>query len=87
VESRWTVYTHLDTAVFFDAGNVAPRFADLNLDKTAIGGGLRLHTDTATFARLDAAHGAEGWMLVFRTSEPFRLSRLTRRVAAIPFVP
>lgn len=87
VESRWAVFTHMDAAVFVDAGNVAPRFLDLDLAKRSYGGGIRFHTDRATFARIDVAHGAEGWQAVFRTSDPFRFSRLTRRVAAAPFVP
>ncbi len=86
VESRWQLFTHVDAAVFFDAGNVARRFEDLNFEKTSVGGGFRLHTETTTWARLDVAHGAEGWRVVVRTNDPFRLSRLTRRVAAIPFV-
>jgi hypothetical protein len=87
VESRWTLWTHLDGALFLDAGNVGARVQDLNLDKLSVGGGLRLHTGKATFARLDVAYGAEGWNAVFRTSDPLRLARLTRRVAAVPFVP
>jgi hypothetical protein len=87
VESRWALWTHLDGALFLDAGNVGPRVQDLTLDKLSVGGGLRLHTDKATFARLDVAYGAEGWNAVFRTSDPLRLARLTRRVAAVPFVP
>ena len=87
VESRWGLWTHLDGAVFFDAGNVAARVSNLNLDKLSVGAGIRLHTERATFARLDAAYGAEGWAVVFRTSDPFRLARLTRRVAPVPFVP
>jgi outer membrane protein assembly factor BamA len=86
-ESRWTIFQHVDAAAFVDAGNVAPVFADLNLAKTSWGGGLRFHTEKATFARVDAAYGAEGWRVIFRTSDPLRLSRLTRRVAAVPFVP
>ncbi len=86
-ESRFPIFTHVDGAVFLDAGNVAPRFQDLNLNKTSIGAGVRLHTERATFARLDVAHGTEGWQVTFRTSDPLRLSRLTRRVAAVPFVP
>jgi len=87
VESRWALWTHLDGALFLDAGNVAARVQDLNLDKLSVGGGLRLHTGTSTFARLDVAFGAEGWNAIFRTSDPLRLARLTRRVAAVPFVP
>jgi hypothetical protein len=77
----------VDVALFVDAGNVGPQFQDLNFDKRSYGGGIRLHTDRATFARLDVAQGAEGWRVVFRTSDPFRIARLTRRVAAVPFVP
>jgi len=87
VESRWGLWTHLDGALFVDAGNVGATVGNLNLDKISIGGGLRLHTTKATFGRLDIAHGAEGWNVVFRTSDPLRLARLTRRVAAVPFVP
>jgi hypothetical protein len=87
VESRWALWTHLDGALFLDAGNVGARVQDLNLDKVSVGGGLRLHTGKATFGRLDVAFGAEGWNAVFRTSDPLRLARLTRRVAAVPFVP
>jgi hypothetical protein len=86
VESRWGLWTNLDLAIFLDAGNVGPRVRDLNLDKTSVGAGLRLHTGTTTFARVDVAYGSEGWGLVFRTSDPLRLARLTRRVAAVPFV-
>ena len=87
VEARIATFTHMDTAVFIDAGNVAPRFGDLNLDKRSYGAGVRFHTRRATFARLDAARGAEGWRLVFRLTEPLNPSRLTRRTADVPFVP
>jgi hypothetical protein len=87
VESRWALLSHVDGALFADAGNVAPRYGDLNLDKTGWGGGLRVHTESATWARLDVAYGAEGWHVIFRTTDPLRLSRVTRRVAAVPFVP
>jgi hypothetical protein len=85
-ESRWGVWTNLDLAIFLDAGNVGARVQNLNLDKMSVGTGLRLHTEKATFARFDVAYGAEGWNFVFRTSDPLRLARLTRRVAAVPFV-
>jgi hypothetical protein len=86
-ESRFLLYRHLDLALFFDAGNVAPAFDELNLNKTSYGAGVRLHTDTNTFGRFDVAHGSEGWQFVFRTSDPFRLSREKRRVASVPFMP
>jgi hypothetical protein len=87
VESRWALFTHVDVALFMDAGNVAPVYQDLNLAKKSYGGGVRLHTDKVTFARADVAWGGEGWAFVFRTSDVFRLARITRRVAAVPFVP
>jgi len=86
-ESRLRLTPHIDMAVFADAGNVASRFADLNLDKRSYGAGLRLHTTTTTFARMDVAYGDEGWRVVFRTTEPFRLARIRRHVADMPFMP
>jgi hypothetical protein len=87
VESRFALMTHVDVAAFADAGNVAHRFGDLNLDRRAYGVGLRVHTTRSTVARLDVAHGAEGWRVLLRTSDPLRLSRLARRMAAAPFAP
>jgi hypothetical protein len=86
-EGRIAMMNHVDAAVFFDAGNVAARVADLNVDRRSYGAGLRLHTRRHTFARLDVARGGEGWRLVFRLTDPLDLSRLTRRTAAAPFVP
>jgi surface antigen Omp85-like protein len=86
-ESRLRLTPHIDMALFADAGNVAHDFGDLNLDKRAYGAGLRLHTDTTTVARMDVAHGDEGWRFVFRTTEPFRLARIRRQIAAMPFMP
>lgn len=87
LESRIAVWTHLDFAAFVDAGNVAGRFADLNLDKRDWGVGLRMHANQATFARVDVAHGTDGWRVIFRTSDPLHLSHMSRRTAAVPFVP
>ena len=70
-----------------NAGNVAPRVSELNLDKRDWGIGLRMHSNRATFLRVDAAHGTDGWRFLFRTNDPFHLSRLSRRTAAAPFVP
>ena len=86
-ESRWALFEHVDGAVFFDAGNVAPTFGGLNLNKTSYGVGVRLHTDTTTFARADLAYGSQGWRFVFRTNDPFRLSRVRRHIASVPFAP
>jgi hypothetical protein len=86
-ESRWAVYRHMDVALFVDAGNVAPTFLDLNIAHTSVGAGLRFNANHTNFARLDVAHGSEGWQVFFRTGDFFRLARITRRVADIPFVP
>ena len=87
VELRLAMLAHLDTVMFVDAGNVAARMADLNFDKRSIGVGLRVHSGTATFARLDIAAGQDGWRFTISTSDPLHLSRLSRRTAPIPFVP
>ena len=87
VEMRYALMNHLDAAIFADAGNVAARMADLDLAKRSYGFGFRLHSSKATFARLDVAHGAEGWRLTFNTSDPLHFSRMSRRTAPIPFVP
>jgi outer membrane protein assembly factor BamA len=86
-EGRVAMMAHVDAAVFFDAGNVAPRFGDLTLDKRSYGAGVRLHTRRQTFARLDVARGAEGWRIVLGVTDPLDLSRLSRRLVAAPFVP
>jgi hypothetical protein len=86
-ESRWAVFEHMDLAAFVDAGNVAARAGDLNLAKTSVGGGVRLHTVRTTVARLDVAYGDEGWHVLFRTTEPLRLARISRRMADLPFAP
>ena len=86
-ESRWALFTHVDAAAFVDAGNVAARAGDLNLDKTSFGAGLRIHTRASTLARLDAAHSREGWQVFLNLSDPYRLARRTLRAVVIPFVP
>jgi outer membrane protein assembly factor BamA len=87
-EVRFAVWTHLDAAVFGDAGNVGHHYGDLNLDKTSWGVGFRLHNERTTLARMDIAHGAQqGFRVVFATTEPFRLPRVRRTTAIIPFTP
>jgi hypothetical protein len=86
-EVRLKLLTHLDFAVFADAGNVAPRAGDLNLDKQSYGAGFRLHTRRETFALMDVAHGDEGWRVLFRLHDPLSLARLTKKAAPVPFVP
>jgi outer membrane protein assembly factor BamA len=86
-ESRWALFPHLDGAVFFDAGNVAARVGDLDFGRTSAGFGFRLHTDRTTLARLDIGHGDEGWSVILKLTDPLHLGRLSRRTAAVPFVP
>jgi outer membrane protein assembly factor BamA len=86
-ELRIAMMTHVDVAMFADAGNVAPRIQVLDLDKRSYGAGLRFHTRRQTFARIDIAQGKEGWRFLARLTDPFALGRLERRAAAVPFVP
>jgi Omp85 superfamily domain len=86
-ESRFAVWSHVDAALFVDAGNVARDYGDLDLGQRSYGAGLRLHSVKSTFARLDFADGDQGWKAVFSTSEPFRLPRVHRLPAIIPFFP
>lgn len=85
-EARLAMMTHVDAAVFVDAGNVAARAGDLNLAKRSYGAGLRLHSRRETFARLDVARGSEGWRVLLRLNDPFNLARLSKRTAPAPFV-
>lgn len=61
---------HVDAAAFVDAGNVAPRVGDLNLEKRSYGAGLRIHNRKQTFGRVDIARGGEGWRFVVRLTDP-----------------
>lgn len=86
-ELRLAMMTHVNLALFADAGNVAARFEDLDFDKRSYGVGLRLHTRRQTFAMVDLANGREGWRCLFRLTDSLALTRLTRKTASVPFVP
>jgi outer membrane protein assembly factor BamA len=86
-ELRFALMTHLDLALFTDAGNVAQRARDLNFDKQSYGAGFRLHTRRETFALLDVATGDEGWRVLFRLKDPLALSRISKKPTLVPFVP
>jgi outer membrane protein assembly factor BamA len=86
-EVRVSLMTHLDLAVFADAGNVAAHTTDLNLDKRSYGTGFRFHTRRETFAMIDIAHGAEGWRYIFRLKDPLALTRITKKNTLVPFAP
>jgi hypothetical protein len=40
-----------------------------------------------TLARIDVARGKAGWRLLVSLSDPFKLSRVTRRGPPVPFDP
>jgi outer membrane protein assembly factor BamA len=89
-ESRWPLLAHVDAAVFFDAGKVAPRASDLDFKhlKRSYGAGLRVHNATSTLGRLDVGHSTEGWRVFFKMSDPFKRSTpASGRSAVMPFVP
>jgi hypothetical protein len=90
VESRWRVFSHLDGAVFVDAGSVSPTIRQLMAFdlKPSIGVGVRLHNDKVTMARLDIGHSVEGWHVFFRMNEPFHRTTQTNGLRPVaPFVP
>ncbi len=87
IESRWALFSHVDAVVFADAGNVAPRIADLNFNHRSYGTGIRVHTGRSTLARVDVGHSREGWRFWFSVQDVFRLSRRGVLKALVPFVP
>jgi surface antigen Omp85-like protein len=89
-EVRCALFTHVDAAVFADAGKVASGAADLDLQhlKRSYGAGLRVHNSTATLVRLDVGHSPEGWQVFLKISDPFKRSvPISGRSAVVPFVP
>jgi len=75
LQGEWRIMVNRfwDTAVFYDAGQVAAHKADLNLDrlKSDYGFGVRFHTPFSTVLRVDVARSREGTTLVFATSPVF----------------
>ena len=89
-ESRWSIFTHVDAAVFVDAGKVAPRPSDLDFHdlRRAYGVGLRVHNASTTLGRLDVGHSTEGWHVFFRISDALKRSTpINRQTTPVPFVP
>ncbi len=73
-EWRWAPNRHFfDMALFFDAGKVAARRADLDLRglRTNWGIGARFHGPSNTPLRVEVAKGREGWAYIFTASPPF----------------
>ena len=61
-EYRWTAGPFADMALFFDAGKVAARAADLDLRdlKKSYGLGVSFHTSTVTLVRAEVARSRDG---------------------------
>ena len=72
-EWRIMVNRYLDMAFFYDAGKVAARKKDLDLDnlKDDFGFGLRFHSPFSTPLRVELAKSHEGLVFVFETSAAF----------------
>ena len=72
-EYRWRPSRYLDMAVFFDAGTVVPRLKDISDGRVSTnwGIGARFHGPLFTAFRIEAAHGREGWNIVFAQGQPF----------------
>jgi hypothetical protein len=72
-EWRAIINRYLDLAVFYDAGTVAARTADLDFDdlKSDFGIGMRLHGPRVTPVRIELAKGGEGFKLIFASSASF----------------
>ena len=72
-EYRWIPGRFLDMALFVDAGNVAARRADLDLEdlRTSYGIGARFHAPSATVLRTEVAHGREGYRFHFAFGKSF----------------
>ncbi len=66
-EYRWEVWSGLDAALFYDAGKVAMRRADLNFKDLEhdYGFGVRFNTNSGVVLRVDAAFGSRDGKHVF----------------------
>lgn len=66
-EYRWYVQEFVDMALFYDAGKVAARRADLDFDdlRSNIGIGIRFHGPRTTALRIEVAKGDEGMRFIF----------------------
>jgi outer membrane protein assembly factor BamA len=73
-EYRWYVQEFVDMALFYDAGKVVSRRADLDFDrlKSNAGIGIRFHGPRTTMLRIEAAKSREGLRLILAFSAPVR---------------
>jgi len=73
-EYRWEIFTAVDGALFYDAGKVASRLEDLDLNdlETDYGIGFRFGTQNGVFLRVEGAFGSrDGKHFVFRFGHVF----------------
>jgi outer membrane translocation and assembly module TamA len=75
LQAEWRIIANrfFETAAFYDAGKVAARTSDLDLNhlKSDYGMGVRFHGPFATVLRVDVARSNEGTRLVFAASPVF----------------
>lgn len=75
LQAEWRIMVNrfLDTAFFYDAGKVASRTSDLDLDglKSDYGFGVRFHGPISTPLRIEVARGNEGLAIIFAASPVF----------------
>ena len=75
LQAEWRIVANrfFESAVFYDAGKVAARTSDLDLNhlKSDYGFGVRFHAPMATVLRVDVARSNEGTRLVFAASPVF----------------
>ena len=73
-EYRWEIFTAVDGAIFYDAGKVASRAEDLDLQdlESDYGIGFRFGTANGVFLRIEGAFGSgDGKHFVFRFGHVF----------------
>lgn len=73
-EYRWEIFTAVDGAIFYDAGKVASRAEDLNLEdlESDYGVGFRFGSRNGVFLRVEGAFGSSGGKhFIFRFGHVF----------------
>ncbi|HSP06621.1 MAG TPA: BamA/TamA family outer membrane protein, partial [Acidobacteriota bacterium] len=72
-EYRWTPSKFLDVALYYEAGKVASRTADLDFTDLHddFGIGFRFHSPKATMLRIEVAHSNEATRFIFTVGPAF----------------
>ncbi len=73
LEYRWEAFSGLDMAIFGDAGKVAARRRDVNLQdlESDVGFGFRFNSIKSVFLRIDVAFSQEGARVFFKFAPIF----------------